>query len=109
MERTKGKMGLREEYVPYTYDYFYGFIENATKGREAIFSVSNTKDERNRANAIYLIKCWNAFEPDGLVEKLVELLGRVRVIYPEFSNIQQRALMLKIDEALASAKKARGG
>ena len=74
MEHTKGKLGLTVNYVPYEYDYFWAWIEIDGK-RKPIFSIPKTKDEEQEANAERLVKCWNAFEKDGLVDKLLAACG----------------------------------
>ncbi len=69
MERTKGKI----RFIPTSIEdsNVIGWIDMANHGVLTVASSANIDKAKAKANASHLVKCWNAFEDRGLVEKLM--------------------------------------
>ncbi len=62
--------------------------------------------EIQEANAEHLVKCWNAFEEGGLVEKLVGALEKVINEHPAgLCGLTEPPSLVQARQALAEAKK----
>lgn len=63
MEHTKGKM---------KYDGELGIAKALHQPRRPVAILVDKDASIRKANAAHLVKCWNAFEKDGAVDKLLE-------------------------------------
>lgn len=70
MERTKGKI----RFIPTSIEdsNVIGWIDMANHGVLTVASSANIDKAKAKANAAHLVKCWNAFEDNGLVGEMVE-------------------------------------
>ncbi len=68
MERTEGQI----RFVPNTTkgDNIVGWIDMANHGVLTVAASANVDKDKAKANALHLVNCWNAFEPDGLVGEM---------------------------------------
>lgn len=101
MERTKGKIhkhGLTIHIIEPT-DLHYSIIEMNRVG-----TAYNNKLKKQEINANHIVYCWNAFEPDGPVDKLVKALEEVRDI-PIQAADYEKAVRHYSTKALAAYRK----
>ena len=68
-------------------------------------AIASAMEETRMANAKHLLKCWNAFEEGGLVEKLVGACKRGHCRLLEMGQRESHRTVHILRQALAEAKK----
>jgi hypothetical protein len=72
MEQSKGKLKVEKDTeLFYPHDSYLVTDEN---GNSIVNFIGDNPDIDAEANALHLIKCWNAFEKDGLVGEMRDAL-----------------------------------
>ena len=90
MERTKGILKLEHKEANYV---------NLMIGDYCVASIC-TSESNGEFDAEHIKKCWNAHEPGGKVEKLVEACRRSRQRFIEIGREQYPTIIEMINEAI---------
>ena len=97
MERSKGKLEVTSYDGGWT-----GVGQDGELGDALLFKLALAND----ANALHLVKCWNAFEEDGLVGELVDELRNSESCLRELSKAIKGGVLDSQSVLLGTNKRA---